>query len=148
MLCECLFYRPTKIIQSLGDYPRRQSKIFLPRCKTHRHTIVGYQPVSAPVSRLYFGCIPDTIFLGVSKIVVSPFQRQSKRRIAHVCVEVFKRAPSFTNPNAASTIIFIAFIIWIEAALKHVAPNDVNWSPKLSVGAVFLVRRWLAWDDR
>ena len=88
---------------------------------------------------LLFRRSPTAIAGFVRTVVVDAVERQSKRRIAHVGIEVFKYEPSFTDCDAATAVVFPVFVVWIGAASEHFRPSIIRCRFALSRGlSVFL----------
>lgn len=65
---------------------------------------------------------PPTVVLRVTGVIVDAVQRVACRALAHVGVEIFKRAPSFANGYPSTAITTVVRRIRIGASGHHCAP--------------------------
>ena len=100
-----------------------------------------WQGERQPVERNYFhipfvSCLfsprgPLAVFWGVSLAVVLSFNGMPSRWARpHVFQEIRKAAcskPSLADCDSASTIVFVAQAVWLEAPDLHLAPDNVLW---------------------
>lgn len=80
--------------------------------------------IVARVSSLFFSCSPTAIIWAISRIVVDSLNRQ------FFCITVGQRPvvefwviiPLLANSYAAGSVIFMVWIIFIQASMSHVIP--------------------------
>jgi hypothetical protein len=79
---------------------------------------------------------PATIARRISAIVVDAINLMfGARSFAHICKKVFKGiAPSFTNPDATPTVIFILWALVVVAPVLHANPDAKFWGFSHAVG--------------
>jgi len=80
------------------------------------------------ISSLLNTSCPSAIARFVVAIIVDAIERIfGTRMVAHILNKISNRqSPAFTNRNAATSVIFPAFIIRIIAAAFHVLPSTIN----------------------
>ena len=84
-------------------------------------------PPSRPaIVRLFFARCPAAVFGRIWTIIVDAVQRQPRRRVAHVGIEIVERGPSSTNGYPPSPVVRKIRSRRIVASLFHAEPDIVN----------------------
>lgn len=76
---------------------------------------------------------PPAVFGHVTKRIVNPINAVAIRGLAHVGKEIGVVVPTFTDGNASTAVVGIAFFVFIRAPLSHPFPDVVR------TGAAFAV---------
>jgi hypothetical protein len=123
---ECFFDAPTCGQTMRNDFPTKPC-YFRPFGNQSRFSVEGNSMKSAPISRLLLCCCPSAVAWFVISIAVQAINGVFGRWFsAHVFQKIDDRCkPSFANPNAAPTVIFIVRRLWIVATLFHPYPRRV-----------------------
>jgi hypothetical protein len=61
-------------------------------------------------------------------VVVDAIESQIEWWIPHISKKIFKRMPPLTDSDAAASVIPIAFVVRVTAALQHARPAAVSTS--------------------
>ena len=91
--------------------------------------------ICSRVSVLFLASCPSAVLWRVVSIVVDAVKRLSFRFFTHVCEEVIKLIPPFTNSNSSASIVWKGFVSWIKASSPHCDPNIVNSGTGVSMGS-------------
>jgi hypothetical protein len=88
--------------------------------------VVELAPRPTPIVGLFKPCSPTTIVGRVRTVIVLAIECVSARRTrSHISKEQNKIFPSFAHCNAACSVVFEAFIIWVAAATQHACPDVI-----------------------
>lgn len=82
--------------------------------------------LGASIERLLGGCRPTAVSGRIRTVIVVPFDRHKRRRLAHVGEEIFKDEPPVADRNAAATIVCEAPVSRIATPLQHRRPTGVG----------------------
>jgi hypothetical protein len=73
--------------------------------------------------------MPTAIRRFVIAIRINPIDVIGRiRAFAHICKEVFKSLPAFTDGDSSSSVVFERILRWNCASTPHALPNAVGWS--------------------
>lgn len=96
----------------------------------------GIENSGSPISNLLLLVSPTAIAWFVITVVIYAIKGFSFRAFAHICVEVFKRHPSFTDGNASSTVDRIGGIPLVRATPTHSGPQMMLCGSRLPMSKV------------
>jgi len=123
---ERLGYTPSLHIESCSDGARMNSGRFGPFSHSLGFSIKREKPARAPISRLICSCSPPAIGRLIISIVVDAFNAVLWRRTwTHVLEKVFKTSPSLADLNAATAVVFIAWISWTSTTCIKLPPDSM-----------------------
>lgn len=105
-----------------------------------------------PVILLLFSGGPFDVAWFVGTVVVDAVKRTFRRTFSdyvfYVRNKIVDVVPTFANRNPAPTVIFISWIFWVVASIKHIAPNIVKivfiFIAAVAVSVVWIVELSLA----
>lgn len=83
---------------------------------------------AAAIVTIFFVGHPVAIGFGIAAIIVYALDCFTFWLFTHVSQEIFEFQPrKIINPDTASAIVFVAWIIRIVAALQHIRPAMIGW---------------------
>ena len=88
----------------------------------------------ATIESLFTASRPTTVGGRIRTVVVNSIERQLRRWVSHVSIEIFKAVePSVADRDAPSAVVFVGRNIRIENATLHCFPNAIGASSWFSV---------------
>ncbi len=94
--------------------------------QTHNRSIDGYANGISPIVALHFWGSPYAIVWTVPKMVVHSLNGVFGRWFqSHISKEILKRAPSFADCNAATSIFMKVLAASIQTAISHAVPATI-----------------------
>jgi hypothetical protein len=80
------------------------------------------------VEGLHAPCRPTAIVWRIRAVIIDTIYRIAGRwSFAHIRIERGKGFPSFTYFDAAASVVFIRWIVWIKASLSQAKPSVVKF---------------------
>ena len=82
----------------------------------------------ASVAGLLFGRSPAAISWLVVAVIVDAVEAMfGARASVHIGKKVDVIAPSFTNGDAATSVMLPLWVFWVAATIQHAAPRSIFW---------------------
>lgn len=111
--------------------PRLERVVFdaefrCPISNQHRTAIECYRANVAPIALLFTTGRPAAIIRTISAVVIDAFDGMAKWTLAHIGQEIIEVFPPLANRDSAAAVIVESAVVWIRAALPHVAPNIIE----------------------
>ena len=95
------------------------------RCMS-RNSINREVSVCSSITSLFEGCFPSAIIGTVPLIIVDPSECSSVGPVSHVCKEIGKCSPPFTDSNPPPSVVLPLGISRPVASVHHFKPKRVN----------------------
>lgn len=104
----------------------RNSRSTSPFFQGKRFPVDGNEPCGSPVLGLLFRCCPPAVIGGIIAFVVDSVERVTRRALAHVFQEVFKRLPPLANRYSPAPVAGIPVAFGMVASGSHPGPRRVG----------------------
>ena len=134
-LSECILDAPTLNVESRPNGSGVNAGYFGPRRNCLGFAFECKQSARSPVSGLFRPCSPFAISGFIIAIVINALNAVRRRwSWSHIGQKVFKPAPSFTDLNSTTPVVFIARVSITSASGVKKTPNAMFWSACQFVG--------------
>jgi len=154
MLCSVILCGPSASVGKVSEGCRSNSQLFF-QCRTDATVTTSLRSKSSlnllchcrcdfrtrTIANILGWAGPTTVFRRVVAIVIDAINRIiPKRGIANIGNKVFGRfKPTLANSYPAPSVVFPSCMLWIGAALNHIAPNAVKPIVRQAVPGVALL---------
>ena len=133
------FFSRQSTIDAVGNRASVYASSSAPTSNSISNITEGERDIGSLVVGLLCLSRPLTILRRVITVIINPIQTVfSGRLLAHISNKVRELAPSITDSNASSSVVFERVFSFVGATLSHVFPSDMFRGKGLTVSRASL----------